>query len=976
MTRALLICLTCLFCLHGFNVTSVQATPLSLDTREQALINSGTPISLAAMYDFVPFSFIEDGTHKGFVADLIDLLERKTGANIDVRSGEWSSNLHMLKENQVDVIADISFKPERTPYTLYTTPYFEIPTVVFTQKHFGQYHNLADLSGKRVGVLQNIFYLPELRAHDDIDVVEFDDYENLIRALAFGEIDAAIQNLTSGYHYASLNAYTNIKVAGEFQLHSVGREDLRFGVRTGNPVVRSLLQKGMDAITEAEWRVLIDRWVGSESLGFIRNARTVALTPEEREFVKQMPVIRIHNEENFEPYNYFENGLPRGHSVDLIQLLAEKAGLQVEFVSGKRWDDYLQMMRTGDLDVMMNIVRSPEREKYLLFTTPYIRLAQALYQHTDNRPINTLDELKGKTVVLPDGFYMYDKLSRIPEITLTPSSDSLESLMMVSTGQADATIELMSVADHLSQKYGIPNLQTQSVINIEGGDPLSLHIAVRKDLPLLRDILQKTLDSLTEREKRELQQEWITRTHTLTHYVHLTGQELAWLDSKAALRICVQRNRMPYEQITADGRHAGAFADLLEKISNHSGLSFRLVPVDHYVAARSALQQGYCDLISNSPLLPNEEGMSFTQPLLTTPLVITTQLDEVFVSDISQLAYKSIGVVHNSDTHLWLEQTYPSVQLRPYPDLATALDALDSGELFGVIDNLPSMARSLSVNFFANLKISGQIESSYTTRFAMRSEDVILSQIMNKALISVTDDQREAIENRWMATPTYAERTNYALLSQVGLATAFVLALILVWNRKLSRLNNTIRESNQQLLDTHEELKLKNRMLEQLSVTDRLTRLKNRLYLEKIFDQEIARAEQGGHYSFAVLLLDIDHFKQINDHFGHAAGDATLTDFASILNGSCREYDVIARWGGEEFMVICPHTSADAAKALAETLCSAIREHNFPHINHCTTSIGVTVWRPDDRQKSLSIRADTALYAAKESGRDRVCCEF
>lgn len=976
VTRILMACFISLFLLTFTNSREVQAGDLTLDAREQALVNSGEPITLAAMYDFVPFSFIENGRHSGFVADLINLLEHKTGIAISVRTGEWSDNLHMLREQQVDVIADISFKPERTPYTLYTTPYFEIPTVVFTQKDFGAYTSLADLSGQRVGVLQNIFYLPELRSHSDIEVVEFDDYERLIRALAFGEIDAAIQNLTSGYHYASRNAYTNIKVAGEFQLRNVGREDLRFGVRTDRPVIRSLLQKGMDAISEAEWRELIDRWVGSESLGFIRNARTVALTPEEREFVKQMPVIRVHNEANFEPYNFYENGQPRGHSVELIRLLAERAGLQVEFVSGRNWDEYLHMMRTGELDVMTNIVRSPEREAYMHFTTPYLRLTQALYQHSDSAPINTLEELKNKSLVLPDGFYLYDKFSRVPGLELIPSSDSLESLMMVSTGQADATIELMSVADHLSQKYGVPNLKMHSTLNIEGGDPLSLHLAVRKELPLLRDILQKAMDSLSEKEKRELQQEWIGRTSSASHFVHLTGEELGWLESRAALRICVQSHRMPYEQITDDGRHVGAFADMLEKIRNHSGLSFRLVAVEHYAEALAALQRGHCDLISKSPLLPDQQGMSFTHPLFSTSLVVATRLDEVYVSDVTQLHDQVIGVVGNDDPHLWLQQAFPEIKLQAFDDLSSALEALSAGKLYGVVDSLPAMARGLGQNFFANLKISGQIESEYTARFAMREEDGVLSQIMNKALLSVTDDQREAILNRWMTTPTYAERTDYTLVSQVTLATAFVLALILLWNRKLSRLNNTIRDSNQQLLDAHEELKLKNRMLEQLSVTDRLTRLKNRLYLEQVFDQEIARAEQSGSYGFAVMLLDIDHFKRINDRFGHPAGDATLTDFATILRGCCREQDIIARWGGEEFMVICPDTSAQAAEVLAHKLCAAIREHNFPRVGQCTTSIGVTTWRHGDRQKSLSIRADTALYAAKQSGRDRVCCEF
>jgi diguanylate cyclase (GGDEF)-like protein len=949
------------------------APDVVLDARERAFVASGQPVTMGAMYDFVPFSFVEEGEHRGFVADLVRLLEQKTGLQIEVRPGEWSSNLRLLRERQLDTISDISFKPERTAFTLYTTPYFEIPTVVFTDKSFGDYDGLADLSGKRVGVLQNIFYLKELRSHEDLDVVEYDDYESLIQGLAFGEIDAAIQNLTSGYHYASRNAYTNIKVAGEFRLDNVGREDLRFGVQPGQPLVRSILQKGLDAISDAEWRELIDRWVGGGSMGFMREGRTVALTSEEREYVSQHPVIRVHNEGNYEPFNFYEEGQPRGHSIDLIRLLAEKAGLKVEFVSGRRWDEYLQMMRDGELDVMMNIVRSPEREAYMHFTTPYVRLVQALYQPQTAAPIDSLDALRGKVIVLPDGFYMHDKLSRDPTLRVVASADSLEALTMVSTGAADATIELMSVADHLAQKYGIPNLVSRSTLTIEGGDPLALHIAVQQDKPLLRDILQKAMNSLSEQEKRELQQEWSARARTPTSYVHLTGDELAWLESRAALRVCVRDDRMPFEALGERGQHIGALADLLEIIRANAGLSLSLVPVDDDRAARLALQTRRCDLMATAPLAGAESSLSYTQPLLTTSLVIATRLDEVYVSSMRDVVGKRIGVVGGSAVQQWLSGHYPSLDLQPFANPAAALKALGRGELYGVIDTLPTLGRTLSERFYPDLKISGQVEPEFTLRLAMRADDATLNRIMNKALISISDEQRANIVGRWMQIPTFADETDYQLVTQVTVGTAFVLALILLWNRKLARLNSQIRESNRELQDTHEELRLKNRMLEQLSVTDRLTRLKNRLYIEQRLEEEIARAQRIPAHEFAILLLDVDHFKQVNDRFGHPTGDQVLIEFARLLEAQCRGQDMIARWGGEEFMVICPATGLADAEGLAQRLCEAIRRHPFTGVGHCSASVGVTCWRDGDRQMNLTMRADEALYSAKEQGRDRVC---
>ncbi|ULG70426.1 transporter substrate-binding domain-containing diguanylate cyclase [Marinobacterium sediminicola] len=946
---------------------------LALSPEEQSLVDAKQPIHVAVMYDFVPFSYVEDGTHKGFVADLLQLIEAKTGAKLKARVGEWSNNLENLRHKQVDAIADVSFKPERTSFILYTTPYFEIPTVVFTDKQFGDYQGLADLSGKHVGVLRNIFYIRELRKRRDIRISEYDDYESLTRALAFGEIDAAIQNLTSGYHYATQNAYTNIKMAAEFRLDNVGREDLRFGVRTDKPVIQSLLQKGLDSITEAEWSQLTNRWVGTRSSELVDRRQTVALSIKEREFVRQNPVIRVHNEANFEPFSFYEDDQPVGHSVDFIRMLAQRVGLKVEFVSGHSWNDYLEMMRNGQLDVMTNIVHSPERAQYMHFTTPYLRLAQGIFRRQDSAPITSAQQLQSRRLVLPEGFYTYEQLSRKEGFRVEPAKDSLEALMRVSTGTEEVTIEIMRVAEHLLQKYGIPGVAGSAPHQVIAADPLSLRLAITRNKPLLKQILQKAMDSLTEQEKRQVLHKWTGKGAQASNFIHLTGQELGWMESRAAIRVCSTRQRLPYEDmISSNGNHIGVFAELLDIMRHNAGLSVRLVSVANFREALGRLKRGECDLISRTPPGFADPGISLSQPLLEGTLVIATGLDEVYVRNFSQLEPYMLAVVEGSHVQLYLERHHAELKLKPYPDLADAMKAVAAGKVFGLVDTLPVISRAIVTDHHSDIKISGELEADYPALLATRSDDALLLQIVNKAIQSIGTEQFETVTNRWMQAPILAEPPDYRLITQVALATLFVVALILIWNRKLAHLNARIHESRNELMTAHEELKIKNRMLEQLSTTDRLTRLKNRLYLERAFEQQLLQAEQDSTYTFSLLLVDIDHFKRINDGFGHDQGDAVLTDFAAVLKGTSREQDVIARWGGEEFMLICPNTDLRAATELAERLLKALRGHHFAEVGHCTASIGVATWTSGDSYKSLCRRADQALYHAKHSGRDQV----
>jgi diguanylate cyclase (GGDEF)-like protein len=168
-----------------------------------------------------------------------------------------------------------------------------------------------------------------------------------------------------------------------------------------------------------------------------------------------------------------------------------------------------------------------------------------------------------------------------------------------------------------------------------------------------------------------------------------------------------------------------------------------------------------------------------------------------------------------------------------------------------------------------------------------------------------------------------------------------------------------------------EKLVEQNAELEQLATTDRLTGLFNRLYLDRKLQNELVAAERYGTV-FSLIILDMDQFKHVNDTYGHVAGDAVLVAMASILKGRHRATDIVGRWGGEEFLVICPYTPVNGALTVAESLRRSVERHDFPHVGHRTASFGVAAYRVGDSIVSLTARADKGLYRAKDSGRNRV----
>ncbi len=204
-------------------------------------------------------------------------------------------------------------------------------------------------------------------------------------------------------------------------------------------------------------------------------------------------------------------------------------------------------------------------------------------------------------------------------------------------------------------------------------------------------------------------------------------------------------------------------------------------------------------------------------------------------------------------------------------------------------------------------------------------------------------------------------------------------------NIRLSLMNLDYEQMNKQLIQAKihlenltKELEDKNRTLDNLANIDGLTGAYNHRYFQNILDQEISRTVRHN-APISILLIDIDHFKKVNDTYGHQVGDFVLAEFAKIIKQNIRQYDILARYGGEEFIVILPETNSDDAASVGEKLRSIIEQTGFQddrETYHITASFGQASSTPateDNFEKDTLInQADQALYEAKEKGRNRL----
>ena len=160
--------------------------------------------------------------------------------------------------------------------------------------------------------------------------------------------------------------------------------------------------------------------------------------------------------------------------------------------------------------------------------------------------------------------------------------------------------------------------------------------------------------------------------------------------------------------------------------------------------------------------------------------------------------------------------------------------------------------------------------------------------------------------------------------------------------------------------------------LEKMASIDKLTDIYNRRMIDQFLQVEIEIASRHNE-ELSLMIIDIDHFKHVNDNYGHLVGDMVLSQLSKIISDNLRNSDIFGRYGGEEFLIICPKTNKDGAFILAEKLRIIVNDFTFDEVGHKTVSIGIAEFQTNDTIETLFKKADEALYEAKNSGRNRVC---
>lgn len=449
----------------------------------------------------------------------------------------------------------------------------------------------------------------------------------------------------------------------------------------------------------------------------------------------------------------------------------------------------------------------------------------------------------------------------------------------------------------------------------------------------------------------------------------LITTSLAFADKKT-IPYCVDPSWLPYEAIQ-NNRHIGISSEYMTHLNQSTDYAFELVKTNSWKQTLSHLKSGRCWLAPMLNQTPErQQFLDFSDVYFTSQNVLVSVQDQPFMQSFENIGDRTLGVTQGYRIAEYIAEHHPQIKIRTYKTEELGLKAVSAGKVDLFLGSLLSVNSHITALGLSNLKIAGWGGPEDVLRMGVIKNQATLLSDINTALAAITDQQHFDAYNNWSGVAVI-DNTNYRLTWQVFLGALVILALILTRYLSVQGYNKQLQQKNQQLRELQDRLEQSNGELKMLSQQDALTKLYNRHYINQLIKQQAITYER--HHPLCLIILDLDHFKYINDQHGHTTGDEVLREFANIIKTACSADELIARWGGEEFIILKKPAHLDDAETLCQSIQQRMRNQIFSHGEPLTCSFGVAQIEPGELLMACFDRADAMLYQAKHEGRDRIC---
>jgi PAS domain S-box-containing protein len=724
---------------------------IELTSEERTWLADHRKIVVGGEEDWAPFDFVDKtGQYTGIANDYLNMIGKTLGIEVEIITGfTWNELLSMMRRKEIDVLPAIYHSREREAFVRFTDPYIKLTEFIFSRSDDETISSFDDLKNKTIVVVKGYTIEKEIRSnYPEYDLVTAPTIQDALKKIVTHEADAFIGDIIStAYNIKDLSLIGVKPIAPvPFQAPTV-----HMAIRRDWPVLKNLINKALKTIPESEQNAIENQWIFFAEKKIEMAHSIVTFSTEEQAWLDQHPVIRVHNEKEWPPFNYFEYGTPSGLSIDYMDLVAERLGIQVEYVTGPSWSEFLGLIQEKNLDVMLNIVKTDERQKYLLYTEPYVKNPNVIVS-TRKNAYNTIEQLSGKTVAFPKGFFYEEVLTKsFPQIERLALEDTVACLKAVSFGKAEAALGEEAVVHTLMVENMLSNLHISGEVRVGNPDLVNLRIAIRNDWPLLHSAIMKVMAGVSPLQMSQLQKKWLFSSKATAADIPLTDEETAWIQTHPHIKVN-GGEWPPFIIRNENGETTGISTQILDLAAGLVGLTVEYVD-GPWPKMQEMLKNQELDLLQCFSKTPaREKFIHFTTPYMTPSMAIFVRKQNSNIRTIADLKGQMLAVEDGTYLQEMLKSNYPDIQLVSVGSTLDGLRKVSNGETTAYIGTHIVAQYELQKHLLSNLKVAVYIEDTTNDlRFGARSDYKILADIIQKALALVTENQKQQIITRYIS---------------------------------------------------------------------------------------------------------------------------------------------------------------------------------------------------------------------------------
>jgi len=439
----------------------------------------------------------------GFYSDIFKLVLEKTGLKVEYIKDSWNNLLNSFKEGEIDLLPATFYNKKREEFGLFTKEYYKVKEYIYTKSL--NYNDLKNLNNKKIAIVKGYATIDKLKKKfPDIQIIETESLAQSVSLALNESVDALIDYHLVVENFLFENAILDLKGTPQDYLNAAS---VHYFSKKNQPILNSILQKGLDSILKEEKIKLYNSWFTASSVLSSQNSKTI----NEKKFIEKHPLIRFRVRPNRAPYEFEKNGEAAGLAVDYVKESAKKMGLEVEFVMNNDpiKDAFYNINNNRKkYDTLIYSVKNPDRKKEFSFGIEFLSYPLMIITHKDANYIGSMNSLNNKTVVLEKGFLTNEWIKRdYPEINIINAKDTKSALEMVNANKDITYIGNLGVANYLRVHDKLENIKIAAP---SGYGDINYSFVAPKEWPELASLLSKGFKQITPTEHINIQQKWFS----------------------------------------------------------------------------------------------------------------------------------------------------------------------------------------------------------------------------------------------------------------------------------------------------------------------------------------------------------------------------------------------------------------------------------------------------------------------------------